>query len=532
MSLAKMPEIKVLGNGRKAWSADFGSFRAKVYVPEQLPLSNIVNYGYLAPYLMILEEQERTMEEAVCFAEEAGFADVARKYSGSVVFLHPTSEHGWEDAPETLFADVIANSRIHEYFTDGCVTAVNRFTGQTEGYYIRGAIFRTAVYGCGKSADYIARNLLKTVNGQFLWGPGEITPACVILEGLSVIPQPERRDIPVVSIGNSAEINAALQRGCDHLLIREKADVRQDFADFVWKYKRWVGGLQINPDLKEMHLVQEPGFVNVKTSPDNNGDDKGSDRHDIGYVAWYNEGLLEKGPLPTLLTFHGGGDSAVYIAYESGWYRIAHKYGFLLISIENHLNSTATEMMELLEILKEKYPIDAHRIYASGFSMGGCKTWDLYQEYPEVFAALAPMDATFEVGLNVYGQPAPKEINRDVPVPVFYAGGEETPLPELPFQAEKCHDRIRYLFEVNRLKTPYTAKYEEREHWAEPIYGIAGDKEEKVYDETRDSDLTLRYFADETGTYTTVLASISGQGHECRPHTCEEAWKFMSGFMR
>ena len=34
--------------------------------------------------------------------------------------------------------------------------------------------------------------------------------------------------------------------------------------------------------------------------------------------------------------------------------------------------------------------------------MGGCKTWDLYQEYPDVFAAVAPMDATFDVGCNLF----------------------------------------------------------------------------------------------------------------------------------
>ena len=188
--------------------------------------------------------------------------------------------------------------------------------------------------------------------------------------------------------------------------------------------------------------------------------------------------------------------------------------------------------MELLKILKEKYPIDAHRIYASGFSMGGCKSWDLFQEYPETFAALAPMDATFEVGLNVYGQPAPVEINRTHPVPVFYAGGEDSPLPELPFQAEKCCDRIRYVFAVNRLKKPYTARFEEKDSWSGSIWGIEGDSVEKLRDEPRNSTLTIHYFEDENGVCTTALASISNQGHDCRPHTCEAAWQFMSRFTR
>ncbi len=532
MGFKQFPKIIDLPEGKKFWSATFDSFRVKVYVQKQHQLADIVNFGYLAPYLIIFEEKEMTQEEAIRFSDEQGFSAIAEKYSGSVVFVYPTSEKGWEDAPATIFPDVIANSRIHQYYKDGVVTWKDRFTKEFKDNFIRGAIFRTAVYGYGASADYIAANLLKTVNGEFLWGPGEITPACVILSGLSVIPHPERRDIPVVSVGNSEEVNAALKEHCDHLLVKEKADVCEDFDDFVWKFKRWTGILQENPDLDALGITWEPGVVTVRTTSDNDGDDRGSRQRDIGYVAWYPKKARDKGPLPTVLLFHGGGDSALYFPFESGWYRIAAKYGLLLISVENHTNCTASETMDLLQILKNKYPIDEKRLYASGFSMGGCKSWDLLQEYPEAFAALAPMDATFEVGLNVFGNPMKGELNRTHPVPLFYAGGEESPLPELPFQAEKCVDRIRYVFDVNRLKQKYTAVFEEKDSWDEPIWGITGDRVEKREDTARNSVLTIHYFEDETGKTTTALASISNQGHDCRPHTCEAAWQFMSRFTR
>ncbi len=532
MGLEQFPKVIDLPEGRKFWTATFDSFRIKVYVQRQHPLADIVNFGYLAPYILIFEEKEMSQEEAIRFSDEQGFSAVAEEYSGSIVFVYPTSEHGWADAPATLFADVIANSKIHQYYRDGVVTWKDRFTKEWKDNFIRGAIFRTAVYGYGASADYIATNLLKTVDGEFLWGPGEITPASVILNGLSVIPKPERRDIPVVSVGNSDEINASLKDSCNHLLIKETANVREDFHSFVRKYKRWTGILQENPDLEDLGIIWEPGAETVQTTPDNFGDDRDTKEHRIGYVAWYPKNLKDKGPLPTVLLFHGGGDSALYFPFESGWYRIAAKYGLLLISVENHTNHTASETMELVQILKGKYPIDEKRLYATGFSMGGCKSWDMFQEYPEAFAALAPMDATFEVGLNVFGKPSKVEINRTHPVPVFYAGGEESPLPELPFQAEKCVDRIRYVFEVNRIKKTYNAVFEEKDSWKEPIWGIEGDKVEKLEDKSRNSVLTIHYFENENGEYTTALASISRQGHDCRPHTCEEAWKFMSKFQK
>ena len=48
----------------------------------------------------------------------------------------------------------------------------------------------------------------------------------------------------------------------------------------------------------------------------------------------------------------------------------------------------------------------------------------------------------------------------------------------------------------------------------------------------RNSDLTIRYLESEDGVVRTALASAGGQEHECRQHTNEEAWKFISQFRR
>lgn len=44
--------------------------------------------------------------------------------------------------------------------------------------------------------------------------------------------------------------------------------------------------------------------------------------------------------------------------------------------------------------------------------------------------------------------------------------------------------------------------------------------------------MTIHYYESEDGVVRTALASISGQVHECRHHTCEQAWKFLSEFTR
>lgn len=532
MGMKSFPEVVTLDSGVKCWQHEFDSFRVKVVVPQPAPLSDIVNFGFNAPYLLVFEEQELTMAEAAAFADKRGFTAIAAEHSTSVVFVYPTCEGGWDGATEQFFIDLVAESRIAPYYEDGVIRSKTRFGREWGDLFLRGAIFRTHLYGWGKSADYIARCCLKTLDGPYLWGPGEITATTATLESLSVVPAPQRRDIPVVSVGNSAEINAALTASCDHLLVQETADVPGAFRSFLRGCKRWCGVLSIEPTMDEQGMVEEPGCALVPTSPDNCGDDAGTDEHRIGYIAYYSKGLLDKGPVPLVLAFHGGGDSALHMAHVSGWYRVAQRNGFLLVCVENHLNSTATEAVALVEKLKEKYPIDEKRVYASGFSMGGIKTWDLLQEHPQSFAALAPMSATVDVGHNVYFHASPVEPNRSVPVPVFYAGGEITPLPELPFQADKCVDRVRYVFEVNQVKTAYDVQFADHESWADPIWGVSGDRVEKIDDPSRGSVLTINYFTSADGVERTAFASISGQGHECREHTCEHAWRFMSQFSR
>lgn len=532
MGMASRPEVSELPGGGKFWSNTFSSFSALVYIPLGQPDSAVINYGYKAPYLVVFDDKERDAGCALDYAERSGLADIARRYSTSVVFIRPTAPEGWAGAPETLFADLAAESKIGQYYQDGIITPKNFFTGEIGESFIRGSLFRTVLFGCGESADYIARNCLKTLEGQYLWGPGEITPMAAVLENLSVIPAPERRDIPVVSIGNSEQVNEALRSACDFLRVRETADFRADHDEFWCRMKRWCGTLSRDEELHTLNMAEEPVVTELATSPDNRGDDAGTDRHQVGYIAYYPTPLSEEDPLPLVLAFHGGGDSAFHIAWVSGWWRVAMRNRFLLVCLENHLNVSATEVMALIEQLKEKYPIDPSRIYASGFSMGGCKSWDLFQEYPESFAALAPMDATFEVGLNLYGQPAPKPINRDIPVPLYYAAGEKTPLPEMPCQADKCMERARYVFEVNRVAKPYDLVFDDRENWEEPFWGVPGDRIEKIPDLSREAVLTEHHYLSTDGVCRTVFAGVDNQGHECREHTCEQAWQFMKDFTR
>jgi len=145
----------------------------------------------------------------------------------------------------------------------------------------------------------------------------------------------------------------------------------------------------------------------------------GQQRQYIRYVPASYDG---ESPLPVVFVFHGLGDNMNNM-YGIGMNLVADTAKFIVIvpqALADPLAGTAWNsqaginglffpnanvddvgfVMAIIDTLSVQYEIDASRIYATGFSMGGFFTNRLACERPDVFAAVASVAGTIGSGLN------------------------------------------------------------------------------------------------------------------------------------
>lgn len=519
-----------------------------VYQPHDEMHSDVINYGYSAPLLLVFPEEICLPEEAAGYADTTGLAAIAAENGGSVVFVNPKTK--WEEEENGLYEKVIAKTKIKQWgFSHGVLyddkVARSPFEAKMmedpnfdhePEYFIFGSPVAAYVYAKGKAADYFARYYLREIEGKSSMGDlgtADITMSAVTLANLSIVPEVECEDISIVSVNNSPEVNKALQASANRVALCDKLEVISQYDEYIGDYKRWAGKIRKSVNFRKEGIIMKPERMMVDTSADNK--QFTDPKHEAAYVLFYGKDLPvndKENPVPLVLCFHGGGDTAIATAIIGEWPQIAKENGFILCAVEMHLGITATETMQIVKELEKQFAIDTGRLYATGFSMGGIKSWDMYQEYPECFAALAPMDATVDVGENTQFSKSAK-VNEEIMVPVFYNAGELSPLAEAPFQDQKCINRIAYTFKINKVVKPYDISLENKDEWEDKIYGVKGDFNEEYHDpDYPDSITTVRSYKSEDGRIYTRLCSISNHQHEIRPFTCRLAYEFLKQFAR
>ncbi len=146
-------------------------------------------------------------------------------------------------------------------------------------------------------------------------------------------------------------------------------------------------------------------------------------------------------PWPVLLFLHGAGErgDSLDLVKMHGPPKIVEKKDlpFLVVSPQCPANQWWSPgiLKELLDEILATYRTDINRIYLTGLSMGGFGTWNLSMEYPDMFAALAPICGG--------GDPSQVEKIKHIPVWVFH--GAKDPVVSI----ERSEEMVNALKKIN-----------------------------------------------------------------------------------
>jgi len=181
-------------------------------------------------------------------------------------------------------------------------------------------------------------------------------------------------------------------------------------------------------------------------------------------------GTEPKKTWPLILFLHGMGERGddLELVKKHGLARILDEknaFEFIVVSPQCPGDSfwpAETEALDaLLDDVVENYAVDADRIYLTGLSMGGYGTWHLAVEYPERFAAIAPICGG---GMFYTGLAERICALEDVPVWAFHGARDRTvsvaESADLVNALEKCGGEVKFTIYSDADHDSWTETYD------------------------------------------------------------------------
>lgn len=165
----------------------------------------------------------------------------------------------------------------------------------------------------------------------------------------------------------------------------------------------------------------------------------GRTRSGLDYLVYLPDGYYRSlRRWPAILVLHGRGECGedIGLVRSQGLpRRVEHGGGLPFVVIAPQNTVFLWDPAEVVQILDEtlaRFRVDPDRVYLVGNSMGGAGTWSSALEFPERFAAIAPICGA--------GNPDRAERLRNLPTWAFH-GAEDRVVP--PAQSERMVDALR-----------------------------------------------------------------------------------------
>ncbi|BFT72804.1 dienelactone hydrolase family protein [Paenibacillus sp. P36] len=135
----------------------------------------------------------------------------------------------------------------------------------------------------------------------------------------------------------------------------------------------------------------------------------------------HDDGINRDTKFPLIVFLHGvkkrGEDISLLDNYGLTWIAEGKSdFPFIIVTPQCPTDSNWVEEFHCVKALVDEmimnYPVDAERVYLTGFSMGGNGTWDFASRAPELFSAVVPISGWFE--------PGQANLLKDIPIWAFH----------------------------------------------------------------------------------------------------------------
>ena len=138
---------------------------------------------------------------------------------------------------------------------------------------------------------------------------------------------------------------------------------------------------------------------------------------------------------PLMLFLHGAGERGTDVrrAGIHGPMSLVKKgtnFPFIIVAPQCPENQRwePEALLQLLDHVTAKLPVDTNRVYVTGLSMGGYGTWSLGLKFPERFAAIAPICGGGNIIDMVLAGPEHETALRALPIWAFH-GAKDSVVP-------------------------------------------------------------------------------------------------------
>lgn len=305
-----------------------------------------------------------------------------------------------------------------------------------------------------------------------------------------------------------------------------------------------ISNFLLYPDENDPAVYQYWEDLGIKKEL-HDGDDEDRKWSTFTPLEAYEEENADK-EYPVLFVFHGN-NNPIYLVESWGYAQLCAEEEFICVmpwaknggkseDPEQEGVFLDEEMDRILEILREEYPIDESRIYATGFSLGGRSTVLQALHYPNMFAAIG-VGGQHLAGVS--GESTIPEEKWDAlkETPVIQMAGTNDRNHHFPYgqKGDTQIDALNRWFDINGIDWEFTAEEcleiaDTSENLAERKLGLKSDDTYiQYYDGTQ--YYTADYYNEDNINMMKIIA-IEGMPHWLSGSFARIVWNFLKQYAR